>query len=107
MNNQCEIVFFLDNSAMSIIEVEQADNTGLRDVLWFIYNKASHTISQFKFSAHKKRKQAIKRGLLKFNGFERYSIEIDKEVFDFEKHNPNEAPEKAVMNIQRYLNTVV
>lgn len=111
MNNQCEIVFFLDNSDLSIIEVEQADNSGLSDMFWFIYNKASHTISQFKFktslSGQKWRKHSIKRGLLRFNGSEKYSIEIDRKVFDFKKHNPEEAPENAIINIKKYLDAVV
>ncbi len=112
MSNQCEIVYFLDNNDMSIIEVEQSGYSGLRNMLWFVYHKANNSISRFSFrptlSKTRARGQKIKKGILKLtNKPGNYSIEIDARVLDFTEQHPHNVPTGAKVTIEKYLNTVV
>jgi hypothetical protein len=111
MTNQCEIIYFLDNNDLALIEVEQGSN-GLRSMLWFVYHKASQSISRFSFrptfSKTKIRGQKIKKGFLKLTSKPgNYSIEIDARLLDFTEQHPNNVPAGARVTIEKYLSTVV
>ena len=112
MNNQCEIVYYLDNHDMAIVEVEQAGYSGLRNMLWFVYHKANNSISRFSFrptfSKTRARGQKIKKGILKLASKPgNYTIEIDARVLDFTEQHPQNLPADARITITKYLSTVV
>ena len=110
MGSTGEIVFFLDNTEVSIIEVEQTGSGGLRHMLWFIYNKAGQTINRFNFRPlpAKRTNKKIKSGLLKLTVKPgRYVIEIDTRMFNFNELHPLMVPVNAKTSIEKYLNTVV
>jgi hypothetical protein len=48
MKPKAQIVYYLDNTNMSIVEIE-SDVVGLKDILWIIYYKSKKTINFFKF----------------------------------------------------------
>lgn len=112
MTSQCEIVYFLDNNDLAIIEVEQNSNNDLRTMLWFVYHKASQNISRFSFrptfSKTKVRGQKIKKGFLKLTSKPgNYAIEIDANVMDFTERHPQSVPDGAKVTIEKYLKTIV
>jgi len=111
MQNDHQIVYFLDHSDIAIVEVEAA-GSGFKEMLWFMYHKASHTIKRFKFrplsAATKVNGKADKKGFLKFTSKPgRYSIEIDHKIFDFDEQLPEQMPTDARTDILRYLNAAV
>ena len=68
MSNQCEIVYYLDNNDMAIIEVEQKGYSGLRNILWVVYHKATQSVNRFSFrptfSKTKAHGQKFRKGFL-------------------------------------------
>lgn len=109
MSNQCEIVYFLDSNDIAIIEVEHGVGNDLRNMLWFVYNKASQTISRFNFRPkdHTRGKK-VKKGFLRLTHRPgKYSIEIDTRLLDFTEQHPEHVPAGAKQNIERYLSTVI
>jgi hypothetical protein len=111
MENGHEIVFFLDHTDIAIVEVEDR-NSGFKEMLWFMYHKASHSIKRFRFrpsfATTKVSGQPAKKGFLKLsNRPGRYSIEIDHTIFDFDEQNPDFMSDDARTDILRYLNTAI
>ena len=112
MSNQCEIVYYLDNNDMAIIEVEQAGYSVLRNILWLVYHKATQNVNRFSFrptfSKTRARGQKIKKGFLKLtNKPGNYTIEIDTLIFNFTEQHPENMPVGAMASIEKYLSTVV
>jgi len=112
MSYQCEIVYYLDNNDMAIIEVEQKGYSGLRNILWVVYYKATQSVNRFNFRPvvfkTKARGQKIKKGFLKLaNKPGNYAIEIDALVFNFTEQDPDNMPAGTMANIEKYLSTVV
>jgi hypothetical protein len=97
---------------MAIIEVEQAGYSGLRNILWLVYHKATQSVNRFSFRptlyTARARGQKIKKGFLKLaNKPGSYTIEIDALVFNFTEQHPENMPAGAMANIEKYLSTVV
>lgn len=118
MKGQFEVLFYLDNNDMSIIEVGQAKNPDLRSLynvcFWLIYNKTSKTITRFIFMANasrqKLRERRIKKGLLRLNkqsGAHTYVIEIDEKAFDFVEQHPQTLPNEAKVTIEKHLSKML
>ena len=112
MSNQCEIVYYLDNNDMAIIEVEQKGYSGLRNILWVVYHKATQSVNRFSFrptfSKTKAHGQKFRKGFLKLaNKPGNYAIEIDALVFNFIEQDPEKIPVGAIVSIEKYLSTVV
>lgn len=112
MSNQCEIVYYLDNNDMAIIEVEQAGYSGFRNMLWLVYHKATQSVNRFSFrptfSKTRSRGKKIKKGILKLaNKPGNYTIEIDAHIFNFTEQHPQNMPIGAMARIEKYLSTVV
>lgn len=118
MKTPFEVLFYLDNSDLSIIEVGQAKSPDLRSFyntyFWFIYNKTSHNLSRFIFKAKasklKLREKRIKNGQLKpsrQSGAECYVIEIDEKAFDFVEKHPEKLPKEAKATLEKYLSVML
>ncbi|MXN89926.1 hypothetical protein GR160_01690 [Flavobacterium sp. Sd200] len=110
MTKECEIVYYLDNHDLAIIEVEQGSSNGLRNILWFVYHKTTQTISRFSFRPKNgARGRKIKKGFLRLTQNPgKYSIEIDTQLLDFTEQHPHNVPVGAKQNIEKYLlNAVV
>ena len=112
MSNKCEIVYYLDNNDIAIVEVEQAGYSGLRNMLWLVYHKASQTVNRFSFrpalAKTKARGKKLKNGFLKLTDRPgSYAIEIDALIFNFIEQDPVNVPVGAKATIERYLSTVV
>ena len=112
MGNQCEVVYYLDSNDMAIIEVEHAGYSGLRNILWLVYHKATQSVQRFNFrpTLHKTRTrgQQIKKWFLKLaNKPGNYAIEIDALIFNFTEQQPQNMPVGTLANIHKYLSTIV
>lgn len=112
MKNQLEVLFYLDNNDVALIEVGQLPGSNLMSLYntcyWFIYNKATKTINRFKFKTAgiKRKDKRIKDGFLKNNPVataNKYSIEIDKKVLDFTEQQPEKLSEDTKVTIEKYI----
>ena len=116
MKNQLEVLFYLDNSDVALIEVGQLPGSNLitlyNTCYWFIYNKATKTINRFKFKTAgiKRKDKRVKDGFLKSNPAtitDKYSIEIDKKVLDFTEQQPEKLSEDTIVTIEKYIANLV
>jgi hypothetical protein len=118
MKGQFEVLFYLDNNDVAIIEVGQAKSPDLKSLynvcFWFIYHKTNNSINRFIFKANvsrqKLRERRIKKGLLKLNkhsGTDKYVIEIDEKAFDFIEQNPEKLSKEAKATIEKYLDAML
>ena len=118
MKAQFEVLFYLDNSDVAIIEVGQAKSPDLKNLynsyVWFIYHKTNNSINRFIFKANlsrqKLRERRIKKGLLKLSrhsGADKYVIEIDKRAIDFVEQHPEKLSKEAKATIEKYLDTML
>lgn len=112
MKNQLEVLFYLDNNDVALIEVGQLHGSNLMSLYntcyWFIYNKATKTINRFKFKTAglKRKDKRIKDGFLKSNPIavtDKYIIEIDEQVLDFTAQQPDKLSEDTKITIEKYL----
>lgn len=116
MKNQLEVLFYLDNNDVALIEVGHQPANSLvslyNSCYWFIYHKATNTINRFKFkSAGLKRKdKRVKNGLLKAGQAtitDTYSIEIDEQTLDFTTQLPENLSEHTKVTLQKYMASIV
>ena len=116
MKNQLEVLFYLDNNDVALIEVGQMQTNNLMTLYntcyWFIYNKATKTINLFKFKTEglKRKDKRVKDGFLKNNPItitDKYSIEIDKKVLDFTEQQPEKLSEDTKVTIEKYIANLV
>lgn len=112
MKNQLEVLFYLDNNDVALIEVGQLPGSNLMNLYntcyWFIYNKATKSINRFKFKTAgiKRKDKRIKDGFLKSNPAtitNKYSIEIDEHVFDFTEQHPEKLSVDTKVTIEKYM----
>jgi hypothetical protein len=105
-----QIVYYLDNINMSIVEIEN-DVVGLKDILWVIYYKSRKTINFFKFrhsGSLRIQERNDKRGF--FHGSKnskQHYIEIDHFVVPFREKSPDQIPLNIRQHIHVYLNSCV
>ena len=110
MKSKTNMVYFLDNSEISIVEIEN-EAVGLIDILWIIYYKNNNTTKLFKFrhsGSLRIQERDNKRGF--FQGSKdknKYYIEIDNLVVPFKEKTPELIPEKVRSQISIYLNSFI
>jgi len=110
MDTKAKIVYFLDNSEISIVEIEN-EETGLKDVTWIIHYKNNNTTNFFKFrhvGSLRIQERSNKRGF--FHGSKdnkKYYIEIDNLVVPFREKTPELLPEKVKTHISVYLSNFI
>lgn len=110
MNTKTNIVYFLDNTEMSIIEIEN-ETIGLKDNHWLIHYKSNKTVNFFKFhhsGSLRIQERYIKRGFLKGSKNNRkYFIEIDNLVVSFKEKKLDQISETVRSQINLYLNNFI
>jgi hypothetical protein len=110
MEPTAQIVYYLDNTNMSIVEIE-SNVVGLKEVLWIIYYKSRKTINFFKFrhsGSLRIQERNSKRGF--FHGSKnskQHYIEIDHLVVPFSEKTPDQIPFNIRQHIHVYLNSCV
>lgn len=118
MKESFEVLFYLDNSDLSIIEVGQTKSPDMKSLyrtcFWFMYSKTSNSITRFIFKANasrlKLREKRIKKGLLKprsLSGTDGYIIEIDEKAFDFIEQRPENLPKETKATLEKYLSIML
>jgi len=107
MEPTAQIVYYLYNTNMSIVEIE-SNVVGLKDILWIIYYKSRKTINLFQFrhsGSLRIQERNSKRGF--FHGSKdnkQHYIEIDHLVVPFMEKTPDRIPSNIRQHIHVYLN---
>ena len=108
MEPTAQIVYYLDNTNMSIVE---SNVVGLKDILWIIYYKSRKTINLFQFrhsGSLRIQERNSKRGF--FHGSKdnkQHYIEIDHLVVPFREKALDKIPCNIRQHTHIYLNNCV
>jgi hypothetical protein len=107
MSTDNHIVYYLDNTDISIIEIEN-EVAGLLDIAWLIYYKSSGITQFFTFrraGAARIQQRYGKPGYFRGSGSDRkLYIEIDRQVVPFKEKKTEKMPRNVREHITAYLN---
>ena len=108
MTAQKNIVYYLDNTEISILEIEDK-SAGLLDIAWLIYYKGSGLTHSFTFrraGAVRLRSGYGKLGYYRGSGSDKkLYIEIDRNIVPFREKKAERLPKTVKQHITAYLNS--
>lgn len=108
MTAQKNIVYYLDNNKISILEIEDK-SACLLDIAWLIYYKGSGLTQSFTFrraGAARPRPGYGKLGYYRGSGSDKkLYIEIDRNIVPFRERKADRLPSSVREHITAYLNS--
>lgn len=111
MNCQFEILFYLDNAEVSLIEVAILKDYGFTDapaMAWFVLYKRKNNIFRFKFESYfskpKTKGRPIEKGILRISRSTGcYTISIGASLFEFCERPVKNLPIQEKILLDAYL----